>query len=107
MAHNTKQFGEHLRGLRKARDMSQSQLGEMAGMNDKYLGELERGDGNPSLDVLDRLAKALEIDLATLVGDEVTRMDRAQARTEAIQRVDAMSDDQLRDFVRLLRLSRR
>ena len=99
-----KQFGDHLRSLRKARALSQVDLGERANLNDKYLGELERGEGNPSLEVLHKLAKALDIDLATLVGDEVTRLGREDLRAEAVRHVDGLSVDQLRDFVRMFRL---
>ena len=104
MANDMKQFGEHLRALRKARGLSQADLGERANLNDKYLGELVRGEGNPSLDVLQRLAKALDIDLATLVGDEVTRLGRDDLRAEAVRHIDGLTVDQLRDFVRMFRL---
>ncbi len=99
-----KEFGEHLRVLRKARALSQAELGGLAGLNDKYLGEIERGDGNPSLEVLQRLAKALGIDLTTLIGDEVVRLGRGDLRAEVNRHVDALTDDQLRDLVRMFRL---
>lgn len=99
-----KEFGEHLRALRKARGLSQAQLGERADLNDKYLGELERGKGNPSLEVLQNLAKALGVDVATVVGDDVVQLSRAQLRMQAIGYIDALTDDQLRDFVRMSRL---
>ena len=104
MANDMKQFGDHLRALRKARGLSQADLGESANLNDKYLGELERGEGNPSLEVLMKLAKALDIDLATLVGDEVTRLGRDDLRAEAVRHIDGLAVDQLRDFVRMFRL---
>ena len=102
-----KEFGEHLRTLRKDRALSQADLGGLAGVNDKYLGEVERGDGNPSLEVLQRLAKALGVDVATLVGDEIVRLDRAELRTEALRHIDGLTDNQLRDVVRMLRLRSR
>ncbi len=104
MANDMKQFGERLRVLRKHRGLSQAELGERADMNDKYLGEIERGDGNPSLEVLHKLAKALDIDITSLVGDEVTRLAREDLRAEAVRHVDGLSVDQLRDFVRMFRL---
>ncbi len=58
--------------MRKARGLSQNELAERADVNDKYLGEIERGVGNPSLEVLMKVAKALGVDLATVVGDPVT-----------------------------------
>lgn len=102
-----KQFGEHLRALRKARNLSQVELGERAVLNDKYLGELERGEGNPSLEVLQKLARALDVDVATVVGDEVAVMDRDAARAEAARHIDRLTDSQLRDLVRMLRLRTR
>ncbi len=99
-----KEFGEHLRALRKARSLSQAELGELADLNDKYLGELERGIGNPSLEVLQKLAKALEVNVATVVGDDVTSLGRADLRAEAISHLDRLTDDQLRDLVRMARL---
>jgi transcriptional regulator with XRE-family HTH domain len=102
-----KTFGEHLRNLRKARGMSQNELGDLAGVNDKYLGEVERGSGNPTLELLTKLAKALDVDLATLVGDPLALQDRQQVRAEANKRLDAMTDNELRTLVRLLRLQGR
>lgn len=104
MANNMKQFGEHLRALRKARQLSLANLGERADLNDKYLGELERGEGNPSLETLAKLAKALDVDLATLVGDEIARLGRDDLRAEAVRHIDRLTVDQLRDFVRMFRL---
>ena len=104
MANDMKQFGEHLRALRKARGLSQAELGEQASVNDKYLGEVERGEGNPSLDVLLRLARALGVDVTVLIGDEVTRLTLEQLRAEAVRRIDVLPSDELRSLVRILRL---
>ncbi len=104
MANDMKQFGEHLRALRKARNLSQAELGEQASVNDKYLGEVERGEGNPSLDVLLRLARALGVDVTVLIGDEVTRLTLEQLRAEAVRRIDVLPSDELRSLVRILRL---
>ena len=107
MADEMKQFGEHIRGLRKSAGLSQAELGERANINDKYLGEVERGLGNPSLEVLQRLAKALDVDVATLVGDPVVQLSRPELRTELNRHADDLTDGQLRDLVRMLRLRSR
>ena len=102
-----KEFGEHLRALRKTRALSQAELGALADLNDKYLGEIERGVGNPSLEVLMKLAQALGVDLATVVGDPVTLLGRAELRVELHRHVDALTDDEMRDAVRMFRLRAR
>jgi transcriptional regulator with XRE-family HTH domain len=60
-------LGRRLRALRKLRKLTQEKLGERARLSGKFVGEVERGVGNPSLDALVRLAGALDVDLGELV----------------------------------------
>lgn len=53
-------FSQRLRTLRKARDLSQSQLGERAGLHYTHIGRFERGTSRPGGDTLKRLADALD-----------------------------------------------
>ena len=60
------QLGMRMRYLRKQKEMSQLDLSLEAEVNKNYISDLERGSRNPSLLVLERIAKALDIDLSTL-----------------------------------------
>ena len=62
-----KLLGRRIRSLRQARGLTQERLGELADLNYKYLGSVERGEGNPSLLVLERIAVALEVELSDLL----------------------------------------
>lgn len=62
-------FGERIRAQRLKRHLSQEDLGELAGLHRTYIGHLERGEVNPSLLNILRVAAALEIDVAPLVRD--------------------------------------
>lgn len=62
-------FGQSLRRMRQERQWSQEQLAEAAGVTLNYIGNLERGEQGPSLHILVRLARALEMDLPELLGD--------------------------------------
>lgn len=62
-----KLLGLRVRSLRQARGLTQERLGELADLNYKYLGSVERGEGNPSLVVLERIAVALEVELSDLL----------------------------------------
>ena len=53
-------FAQRLRTLRKARDLSQTQLGEKAGLHYTHIGRFERGTSRPGGDTLTRLADALD-----------------------------------------------
>ena len=61
-----KQFGERLRKLRLARNLSQEELAFKARMHRTYLGGIERGERNPSLKNIEAIAKALDITLSQL-----------------------------------------
>ena len=56
-----KKFGEYVLKLRKARNLSQEQLAELAGLHRNYIGGIERGERNVALINIVRLAKALGV----------------------------------------------
>ena len=62
--------GENVRTLRKARGWSQEKLGEKADLSYKFIGEIERGIVNPSLDSLSGIASALDIEISKLFLNE-------------------------------------
>lgn len=60
------QLGMRIRYLRKQKGMSQLDLSLEAGVNKNYISDLERGSRNPSITLLEKIARALDIDLSTL-----------------------------------------
>ena len=60
-------FGAALREWRVRRQLTQEQLAERSGLSYKFIGEVERGRGNPTLATMAKLARALDVGLAVLV----------------------------------------
>lgn len=56
-----KTFGMNIRRIRKDRDLSQEALADEVGLAVTYVGQIERGLRNPTLDVVERFAKALGV----------------------------------------------
>ena len=54
-----KDLGKSIKSIRKQNGMSQETLGEMANICPKHLGEIERGDSNPSVAIICKIANAL------------------------------------------------
>ncbi len=57
----------NIRDLRKARGWSQEELAGLAGINRNYVGMLEAGKNAASVDKLEQIAAALEVDPASLL----------------------------------------
>lgn len=57
----------NLRRLRHAKDMTQEELAERAGLSARYVGGIERADVSASVTVLGRIAEALDIEATELV----------------------------------------
>jgi len=62
-----KVFGNHLRRLRMKKGLSQEKLAELAELHRTYLGGVERGERNPTLLTLVKIAQGLNVPLAQLV----------------------------------------
>ena len=61
-----KNFGERIRALRKLLNISQEELGFRTGLDRTYISGIERGERNPSLDNIGKIAKELKISLKEL-----------------------------------------
>ena len=63
---NVGSLGEFLRDQRKSAQMSLRQLAEQAGVSNPYLSQIERGLRKPSAEVLQQIAKGLQISAEAL-----------------------------------------
>ena len=57
-------LGARIKSLRQDRGFSQEELASRASLHATYLSDLERGQQTPTLDLLNRLARALGVTLA-------------------------------------------
>jgi transcriptional regulator with XRE-family HTH domain len=67
------QVATAVRDLRHVRNLSQRQLAARMGVPRTYISKIENGKAMPTLSSLDRLAKALKVDIASLLRDANTR----------------------------------
>lgn len=63
-----KAIGKKIRTLRLDQDLTREELSEQAGISSTFLGDIERGSKEPSLQTLVKLAAALKLQLRELVG---------------------------------------
>lgn len=68
-------FGEKLRAIRLAKQMSQEELAFRSGLHPTYVSSVERGKRNISLVNIKKLADALDVPLRVLMPDEQDEHD--------------------------------
>jgi len=68
-------FGKAIRRRRRDLDITQEELAERADLHRTFISDIERGEANPSLENIDRLAQALEISIVDLFSS--FRMERS------------------------------
>jgi len=67
MADHLDVFTANLRRLREERGLSQEAVGDRAGMTQSQYARIERGDVDPTIKTLKRLATALDVTVSSLV----------------------------------------
>jgi transcriptional regulator with XRE-family HTH domain len=60
-------LAQHIRRHRALLGLSQERLAEISGLHRTYVGAIERGERNVSIDNIERLAVALDVDVVDLL----------------------------------------
>jgi len=66
LARNARMLGENVRRLRYLAELSQEDLAEAADLRQALISEIERGEANPRLESLTKIADALKVRLTDL-----------------------------------------
>lgn len=69
-------LGDNMMLLRKKKGVSQAELGKTIGTSGDVVGRYERGDITPSIDVVSKIADALDVSIDYLVGKTDILLDK-------------------------------
>jgi len=97
-------LGRRIRNLRQAKGWTQQELGEYADMNYKFLGEIERGQQNPSFNVLMKIAGAMGIEMNEMFRMEHEITDRKEIENRIHRIVSSLPDENLRQILAVLQV---
>ncbi|BCG60448.1 helix-turn-helix domain-containing protein [Paenibacillus sp. URB8-2] len=61
MSYFYKEVGQNIRFYRKLRNFTQEQLGERTNFDQSYVGKIERGEINVSLETIEKIASSLDV----------------------------------------------
>lgn len=77
--------------LRKKKGLSQADLGKLIGTSGDVVGRYERGDISPSIEVVSKIADALEVSIDYLIGK--TKMELDAEALRRLEDIAALSDE--------------
>ena len=66
MSELAKSIGQRIRNYRNEYGLSQEKLAEMAGCHPTYIGQIERGEKNATIESIERIAAVLNVSLSQL-----------------------------------------
>lgn len=65
--HILKSFGSKMQKVRQSKDTTQEELAAMLSMHRTYIGLIERGERNPTIRTLYKIARALKVKSSELL----------------------------------------
>jgi len=96
-------FGKKVRAVREAANISREAAAEKAGITASYLGEVERGEKWPSLEIIRAIATALNTPLPTFLEFEAQEIDTAILKGKLSRILDNRTTEQQQQALRVLK----
>ncbi|MFD2411709.1 helix-turn-helix domain-containing protein [Paenibacillus rhizoplanae] len=109
MQNLVKHVSQRIRYLRKSANLTQEQLSELLDIDRSYIGKIERGEVNVSLDTLERIAVALKVDSFEFFAGHNNKPDNTDKK-DIIEKINLLMDSQnseeLKSIYEMIRIVR-
>jgi transcriptional regulator with XRE-family HTH domain len=101
--HRWRELGEFVREQRRLGQLSLRRLSELSGISNPYLSQIERGLRRPSAEILQQLARALQISAETLYVRAGILEDRSGGDdvVTAVRKAPELSEEQKRTLIHI------
>lgn len=96
-----KDFGLRLKELRTKKGITQYQLAEMVGVDPKHMSHIETGRSFPKADLIEKFAKALNLDYTKLFKTEHLQ-DKELLLKQINLSLQKASEDELRNIYKII-----
>jgi len=95
-------FGKTLKSIRKQSNMSLKELHILSGISVSFLSSLERGEKSPTLDTLEKLSSALNIQISDLIDQSSQYSPEILSLMQAAKKLNAKQLEYLTKFLNSL-----
>jgi transcriptional regulator with XRE-family HTH domain len=97
-------LGRRIRTLRTVKGLTQQELGNKADVDYKFVGEIERGNMNPSFKVLVKISRVLDIELPEILRFEQETSDSKELQNRITKILKDLPVEKLQNVLMLLRV---
>lgn len=95
-------LGARIKELRKIRKMSQEQLSEKVDVDPRYISRMEVGANAPSLETMESIARALEVEIKELF--EFAHLQAGGIKAEEIEKLlEGANEEKKRTIMKIIR----
>ncbi|MDY8022177.1 helix-turn-helix transcriptional regulator [Paenibacillus polymyxa] len=98
-----KQMGTRIRAIRNAKGLTQQKLADIASLDYRYIGALERGERNFSIDTLEKVLTALNVSISELMFSKEHMTKDETIRQEAVDEFVALTSRLNEEQIGILR----
>lgn len=95
-------LGDHIREQRRQAELSMRKLADLAGVSNPYLSQIERGLKRPSAEILQQIARALQVSAESLyVRAGILDSERDHDLMAAVRSQSDLTSDQKQVLIRI------
>ena len=102
MSEIAKIVGQRIRNNRTKLGLSQEDLAEFAGCHYTYIGQLERGEKNATIETIERISKALDLPLSKLLEKLGGSKEEKDIALECYDFISSKSRDEQEQIYKIL-----
>ena len=104
MSELSKLIGQRIRNYRTKQKLSQERLAELSGCHPTYIGQVERGEKNATLESIEKIAKAMNIPLSELfINIEETNAEKRNIPLESYDFLLSKSEKQQEQLLEIMK----
>ncbi|MBR6568432.1 MAG: helix-turn-helix transcriptional regulator [Clostridia bacterium] len=102
MSEIAKIVGKRIRNNRTKLGLSQEELAEFAGCHPTYIGQLERGEKNATIETIEKISKSLDVPLSKLFEKLGGSKEERDMALECYEFISAKSKEEQEQIYRIL-----
>lgn len=81
-------IGDNIRLYRENKGLTRRELYERTNITSQHLGRIERGETNPTMEVLYQISEALQVPLSAFLGDYPTKIETLMKKYKFAEKND-------------------